>query len=151
MKILTKALMSYDGQTVSAEQIREIEELARQAREITEKAAENLMQRIEFDLFTEERVYTVGNEKGDLTIEFDKYVLRAKNISVIEWERQVGKNSLSKDQCGGITVLHATELYYNGESNDFEMHFLLDTVDESDKPFYWYLTIRCNDIFVEIK
>ena len=38
MKILTKALMSYDGQTVSAEQIREIEELARQAREITEKA-----------------------------------------------------------------------------------------------------------------
>lgn len=130
--------------------IKEVEELADKARQITEESAKNLPQQVDFDLFTEEIVYSIKTEKNDLIIEFDGYLIRAKSISFLEREHKSIPKFVFDDPYCGMTVLHAVELYYNENNNDFELHLLLDNINNLDMPTFWYLTIKCDDIHVEI-
>ena len=130
--------------------LKEVEELANKARKITDDSAKNLPQQIDFDLFTEEIVYKIKTEKDDLIIEFDGYIIRAKNITILEKEQECVEEFIIDDPYCGMTVLHAIELYYNEDENDFELHLLLDNIDNLDISTFWYLTVKCNNIYVEI-
>ena len=130
--------------------LKEVEELANKARKITDDSAKNLPQQIDFDLFTEEIVYKIKTEKDDLIIEFEGYLIRAKNITILEKEQECVEEFIIDDPYCGMTVLHAIELYYNEDENDFELHLLLDNIDNLDISTFWYLTVKCNNIYVEI-
>ena len=130
--------------------IKEIEELSDKARKITDDSAKNLPQQIDFDLFTEEIVYAIKTDKNDLIIEFDGYLIRAKNITILEKEQEDAENFTFDNPYCGMTVLHAIELYYNEDDNDFELHLLLDNIDKFDISNFWYMTVKCKDIYVEI-
>lgn len=130
--------------------LKKVEKLADKVRKITDDSARNLPQQIDFDLFTEEIVYAIKTDKDNLIIEFDGYLIRAKNIMILEKEQEGAEKFIIDDPYCGMTVLHAIELYYNEVDNDFELHLLLDNIDNLDVPNYWYMTVKCKDIYVEI-
>ena len=130
--------------------LKEVERLADKARKTTDDSARNLPQQIDFDLFTEEIVYEIKTEKDDLIIEFDGYLIRAKIITILEKEQEGAEKFIIDDPYCGMTVLHAVELYYNKNYNDFELHLLLDNIDNLDISNFWYMTVKCKDIYVEI-
>ena len=127
----------------------EIEETTQKARNITEDSAQYLRQNIDFDFFTEEIVYGIKNENGNLLIKFDGCYLVVKNFSIIEKEQDGVCDFNIDDPYCGMTVLHAIELYYDENTYTFEFHLLLDNIDSLDIPTFWYLTVKCDDIYTQ--
>ena len=124
-------------QTFYEKGLSEIEETAQKARNI------------DFDFFTEEIVYGIKTENGNLLIKFDGCYLVVKNFSIIEKEQDGVCDFNIDDPYCGMTVLHAIELYYDENTYTFEFHLLLDNIDNLDIPAFWYLTVKCDDIYTQ--
>lgn len=133
------------------EELRGLETIAASVREKNETAMWYVKNSVDFDFFTEEIVYDIKSEEKTLTVDFEGCRLTASDITVLERERErICKFNLTDPYCE-MTVLHATEVYYNEKEKNFELHLLLDNVDKYDIPHYWNLTVKCGDIKVNAR
>lgn len=130
--------------------IRITEEQTIQARKITETSAKFLTQDIDFDMFTEEVISCIKKDKNNLILEFNNYSLTAENAYILEKEQEkINEFDINNPYCG-MTVLHTIELYHNENNNSFDLHLLLDNINNLDISSFWYFTINCKNIRIKI-
>lgn len=111
-----------------------------------ERAADNLPEEVDFDLFTESVLLAMTNDGKDIVLTFFDRVMRLHNAKIVEQEKTEILPYNDNNPLTTATRVIGIELECDERTTRFQLSFLMENHNEYGDGETWYLSFECDNI-----